>query len=748
MQPSTQSVLAIPLAWGAPTPATYDGRPAMKRTAALPYRDEHAEVFWNLYRAHKGDLKKNGVTVRRDDKSGNWSAIVFDVQPETEEEKHAKEIARELSRATDAAVAIPAPDGCEYLGYQKAGVAFAASRPATLIGDEMGLGKTIQLIGLMNATGVRSALIICPASLKLNWSRELRKWLVDQTLTIGIAASGKPLPATDVVIVNYDILHAFEDELRARTWDVIGFDEAHYLKGGKKVRRAAFALGAPERDVPKTITEIHPITGAKVKRKIKVKMPAVAPIPALRRVMLTGTPIANRPVELWPLISYLDPQTWDPAKGFFRFAMRYTNAHNNGYGWDFSGAAHLDELQEKLRSTIMVRRLKKDVLTELPAKMRQIITIPADGAIKELRAEQRAAAESEKAILAARVAAELAKAAEDDTAYDVAVERLKMLTKTAFEEMSRLRHATALAKVPYTVEHLLNIEGEKVVTFVHHKDCGAALREALEAAGRKVVMLTGDMPMDARQASVDAFQNDPTVTDFVGTIMAAGVGLTLTASSHVVFHELDWVPGNVSQAEDRCHRIGQRDSVLVQHIVLDGSVDAKLANALVAKQAVIDQALDVVHDPKQEAQDAEVLAQPIDWERATEAARQRVQEARERQEQRERVAQARDPEAGTERPATWRLTRAEIKVEAETLSYEVIAAVHEACRNLSRLDPDRAKAKNEVGWNAPDGGLGHALAQMPELTARQATLGKALLRKYRNTQLTSEQAATIFGRGA
>lgn len=580
-----------------------------------------------------------------------------------------------------------------------------------LLGDEMGLGKTPQSLGIINAVpAIQRALIVCPASLKINWLREAKRWLV-RPMTIAIAESGKPFPEAQMVICNYDILDRFKEELRAREWDYACFDEAHYLKN-PKAKRTKQVMGS--------------------------KKDGLSPIPAKRRILLTGTPIANRPVELWPLISYLDPSNWS---NFFRFAKRYTNARHNGFGWDFTGASNLDELQDRLRSSVMVRRLKKEVLAELPAKVRQVIALPANGASRAIEAERRAAAAHEAAVEAARVAVELAKA-EGGDAYEAAVRRLRTATQVAFTEMARARHDVALAKVPYVLEHILNSE-EKTVLFAHHKDVVAALKAGLEDEGRKVVCVTGDMTMADRQASVDAFQNDPSVDVFIGTIAAAGVGLTLTASNHVVFAELDWVPGNVSQAEDRCHRIGQRNSVLVQHIVLDGSVDARLAQTIVAKQAIIDQALDVVHDPRQEAEDVATLAQPIDWAAATEQARKAVAEARERQAQRERIRAAREADMGVQRPATDALTRAELRVEAETLTDGQVAAVHAAVKTLSALDPDRALDKNEAGWNAIDGRIGHALAALPALTARQAVLGKHLVRKYRR-QLGATYEA-IFG---
>src|SRR3990167_6920453 len=169
--------------------------------------------------------------------------------------------------------------------------------------------------------------------------------------------------------------------------------------------------------------------------------------------------------------------------------------------------------------------------------------------------------------------------------------RSRAASQAAFTEISKLRHATALAKLPMVMIHLRDQldAGNKVVVFAHHHDVVAAIAAEFGAAA---VTLTGETGMAERQAAVDRFQSDDSCTLFIGSIHAAGVGITLTAAAHVIFAELDWVPGNLSQAEDRCHRIGQSGSVLVQHLVLDGSIDATMAQTITAKQDIIDRALD------------------------------------------------------------------------------------------------------------------------------------------------------------
>jgi SWI/SNF-related matrix-associated actin-dependent regulator 1 of chromatin subfamily A len=274
-------------------------------------------------------------------------------------------------------------------------------------------------------------------------------------------------------------------------------------------------------------------------------------------------PIVNRPIELWPILQAIDPG--GIGKNFMGFARRYCNAHQNGYGWDFTGASNLGELQMKLRTSCMVRRLKQDVLKELPAKRRQIVVIPPTGsALKAVQAEKDAFDKL-------------------NVPYEEAAEELTSRT-VAFEFISKVRHATAVAKIPYVISFLedaMEDNDNKIVLMIHHHDVAHKVAEAFPGSA----IVTGETNINKRDAEVVRFQNDPKCRLFIGSIQAAGVGITLTASSHVVFGELDWVPGNVSQAEDRCHRIGQTDSVLVQHLVFDDSIDARMAEIIVQKQA-------------------------------------------------------------------------------------------------------------------------------------------------------------------
>jgi len=270
--------------------------------------------------------------------------------------------------------------------------------------------------------------------------------------------------------------------------------------------------------------------------------------------------------------------------------------------------------------------------------------------------------------------------------------------------MAQVRHDTAVAKVPQVIEFVTQqvADDTKVVIFAHHHDVIDALVDAF--MGNGVAKLDGRDSATNKQEAIDRFQKDPDCRVFVGNIQAAGIGITLTAASHVIFAELDWVPGNVTQAEDRLHRIGQANSVLVQHLVLEGSIDANIAKTMVSKQAVIDRALD--------DKTAVVLAQ--------------------------------EPTSPLPPATTTTATKKAIHAEAKKLTQAQIEAVHAALKYLTSLDSDRAQVLNAAGFSKIDSDIGHSLAGTASLTARQAALGKRIVTKY-HRQLEPGLVAAVKG---
>lgn len=479
--------------------------------------------------------------------------------------------ALEASLAEDVAADYPKPEGLSYLPYQKAGIAYALPRKNTLFADEMGCGKTIEALGVINADPtIKSVLVFCPGTARINWLREAQKWLTRKFNFLVISETGEvPPPEATFVIAAYDKVTGKKGEivrqgLMAREWDVLICDESHLLKN-PKAQRTTSMLGSE---------------GTK-------KVPGVPGIveKAKRRLFLSGTPMLNRPVELWPMLHALAPETFP---NFFSFVKRYCAAFRSKWGWDFTGASNIEELQTRMRTSLMIRRMKKDVLKDLPPKTRQIIVLPPNGASEAVEAEAAAWKHHEEALKALHDDIELAKVAGDEEAYKKSVEALKEGMAVAFTQISEARHQVALAKVPYVIEHLeCALEStNKVICFAHHKDVIDQIARHFPEG--TVAVITGDTPMDQRQQAVDAFQKNPNVRLFIGSITAAGLAITLTASSTVIFAEIDWVPANVNQCEDRAHRIGAVNAVLVQHIVLDGSLDARIAETLVEKQEIAD----------------------------------------------------------------------------------------------------------------------------------------------------------------
>jgi len=481
------------------------------------------------------------------------------------------EALRETSRATTTDFHVPAGGGREFLPYQLAGIEQAIARPNILIADEMGLGKTAQAIGVINAVPeIRNVLIVATASLANNWAREIDKFSTREDLSVGFATT-KGMSGAPIKITTYDVFSRENNVrrlLREMAWDLLILDECHYLKN-KDASRTQHILGHR----------------------------GIQAIQATRTICLTGTPLLNRPIEIWTVAHALCPESFPE---YFRFAERYCDGHEGRYGYDAKGATNLDELNRLLTGTIMVRRRKADVLTNLPAKIRQIIELPArsqeekDALTNEKRTrEKQAQAKKVNAKIQAQIKALKAqKASTSSEDYAEQVRELEASTEEVhFNEIAIARHETALAKLPQTIEVISDIleqdDDKKLIVFAHHKDVVSGLAQGLERFG--TVQITGETPPATRMGIVDEFQADGGPRVFIGSIHACAEGLTLTRANHVVFVEIDWTPAKMTQAEDRAHRIGQASSVLVQHLLLEGSYDAEMAYIIAEKQLVIDE---------------------------------------------------------------------------------------------------------------------------------------------------------------
>lgn len=462
---------------------------------------------------------------------------------------------------------IPAPSGLAYLPFQKDGIEWLVLHKDALLADAMGLGKTIQAIGLINTLpSINRVLIICPASLKINWKNELMTWS-SRPFTIHVINPGSPWLPADIVICNYEQVAKHRAEIDKVAWNLLICDESHYLKNDKS-QRTQQIVGHWDDNPAKRIY----------------------PIKADRRLFMTGTPILNRPKELWTTVRALDRQGL--GVDWMKFHMRYCGAYEDHFGWQIDGASNLEELNYRLRNSIMLRRKKEDVLKELPPKRRQIIMLePVTVGVKQALKSELELAQAEIKINNMRAEVERLSVDQATETYKRAVQKLSVIETTTFGESAKLRHNTARAKMPMAMAHLMNVLDceDKIVVFAHHQDIIEQLAEGL--AEFNPVIINGPVTMKDRQAAVNAFQNDPKVRIIVGSIPVMGTGWTLTAASYVAFVELDWVPGNLNQAEDRLHRIGQKESILIQHLMLNGSFDGRMAKSVIRKQQIIERAI-------------------------------------------------------------------------------------------------------------------------------------------------------------
>jgi SWI/SNF-related matrix-associated actin-dependent regulator 1 of chromatin subfamily A len=478
------------------------------------------------------------------------------------------------SRAVDSSIVVPCPPGLAYEPYQRAGISYALQRKDTLIGDEPGLGKTIEALGFVNKLGesAKSVLVVGPANLAFNWRNEAKTWMVGEWHIFIPRTGSDEVPATNekiLVITSYEKVSGkkttpFMKSLQ-RTWDVAIFDEAHALKTPTSMRSQA-VLG--ERGL---LQRAH------------------------RSLFLTGTPIENFPKEIWPIAAALCPAKfgdWDA------FARRYCGLHQeergDGLVWVSTGGTHLGELQQRLRSSFMVRRLKADVLKELPPKRRQLVVLGDEEIDWSAHPEFRKWRECyERAWEAALARVEAAKTTAE---YKSAVRGLDVVTGVAFTECSDLRHKTALLKLPMCVKYLddlLSSTTDSVVVFAHHNDVLEKLHEHFRDDS---VLLYGGTPMKDREEVIRSFQAGEKRI-FLGSLKAAGVGITLHRACIAVFVEGDWVPATMTQAEDRLCRKGQTKMVHVIHLALNFTLDVNMSRKVIAKQTAIDKALD--HLPEQ-----------------------------------------------------------------------------------------------------------------------------------------------------
>lgn len=429
---------------------------------------------------------------------------------------------------------LPKPEGVSYLPFQSSGIAhmadqLKAGRHAVGCMDEQGLGKTVQAIGVANALGLKRLLVICPASLALNWAREIEKWHIHNP-GVEIVMNGKHTPRSGrTVITSYNLA----PQTRDCEADLIIIDEAHYIKN-HEAQRTQLVLGDAATQWPGLVNKAQ-------------------------TVFLSGTPLPNgKPNELWPILRRTAPDMLEQYKEYRAYIERFCRFQEDEYTGELviRGAKNKEELFIRLRgSGFMTRRLKKDVLKDLPPKHHKMVVFTPTRGTREVM-------EQEKGFSAQEI-----------------------LEHGMPGELEDTRKAMGLAKVAQCLQYIENLlQGgtEKLVVFCHHLEVGQVLEAGLKKYG--AVRIAGHTPVPQRQQHVDMFQNCPGTRVMIGNLQAAGVGFTLTKAHDVVFVEASWVPGENDQAADRCHRIGQLNGVLLHFLVVQGSLDAAILSSAARKK--------------------------------------------------------------------------------------------------------------------------------------------------------------------
>uniref|UniRef100_A0A8C6WY02 SWI/SNF-related matrix-associated actin-dependent regulator of chromatin subfamily A-like protein 1 n=1 Tax=Neogobius melanostomus TaxID=47308 RepID=A0A8C6WY02_9GOBI len=414
--------------------------------------------------------------------------------------------------------------------FQRVGVNFAVSKEGRLLlADDMGLGKTIQAMCI--AAYYKSewpVLVVAPSSVRFTWAEAFRRWLPSlEPDSINVVVKAKDNLRSGLVnIISYDLLSRIDKQHPGNSFKVLIMDESHFMKNMKTARcKAALPL----------------LKAAK------------------RVVLLSGTPAMSRPAELYTQILAVRPTLYPR---FHDFGVRYCDAKQMNWGWDYSGSSNLAELKLLLEECLMLRRLKSEVLSQLPAKQRKVVTITIDGISNRTKAALSAAAK------------ELAKGHRNKTEEK--------------EALLVFYNYTAEAKLEYITD-MLECGREKFLVFAHHKLILDHITAELSKKDVSFIRIDGATPSAERQLRCEKFQHSTKPYVAVLSITAANMGLTLHAADLVIFAELFWNPGVLIQAEDRVHRIGQTSNVNIHYLVAKGTADDHLWPLIQEKMNVLEQ---------------------------------------------------------------------------------------------------------------------------------------------------------------
>lgn len=612
------------------------------------------------------------------------------------------EAANERMKAIDTKLA---ERGQALFNYQRTGIPWLSARDRAILADDMGLGKTLQ--ALLSAPAAAPILVICPAVAKGVWVRETKKWRPDLApVTLKGRKSFRWPVHGEIVITNSAILPGEAQR-----------DSHGKVKAGAADLPAELVESCPE-GVVIIADEAHEFKNSKSQRSTKFRALAeLARQRGGRSWLLTATPLLNRPTELWALL------TAGGMTEIYGSWARFCDAFGGYRGrFGFEWGTTKPDAAETLKR-VQLRRLKKDVLTDLPPKRYQVVKLKLNKATKKACDEALAALDGFT----------------DATKLAAATER----DGVSFKQLSRARAALATAKTPHLLDlaELHEDANEPLVVFSAHI---APLRALAERDGW--ALITGETPAEKRTEIEDRFQKGK-LKGVAASIKAGGVAITLTHASNAIFVDRLFTPALNEQAEDRIHRVGTASAVLITDLVAAHALDERLQEILNKKTALINGSINKTTRQANETDDtdlesavsaalAALTSQADDPEGLDDASFQAALDAL-NAELATRAVETKWTEIVEQRASTRGIKLTEPKSDGEPRPrYQARNACEcwaaEGLIILAQLDPDRARAKNNLGFNKADGWLGHQLAGRVShgLTNLEWALAIGLLKKY------------------
>jgi SNF2 family DNA or RNA helicase len=407
-----------------------------------------------------------------------------------------------------------------------------------ILADDMGLGKTTSAVIASLETGAKKVLIVCPASLKINWDREIKNYTDRKVLIV----EGRKWGSTfDYYIINYDIIKNYHST-----------DNSEDSDDYKLLVNAGFELAI--------VDEAHYISNNTAQRT-RLLNDVLEKIP--RVWLLTGTPMTSRPINYFNLLKIVDsPLTLNWQSYVRRYCAGYQFRVGNRKVWNTSGASNLDELREQTKNLIL-RRMKTDIL-DLPEKMISPLFLELTSKMYDEELE------------------DFMRITNDN--------KEKETISVTLNRLMKIRQLISFEKIPYTCEIIDKCieQGKKVIVFTNFTMTLDMIHEKYK---KNSVILDGRMSKEKRQDSVDKFQTQDKIKVFISNIVAGGVGITLTAAEVVIMNDLSFVPAHHSQAEDRAYRYGQKNSVLVYYPIFENTIEKIIYNILQKKKGIIDQVM-------------------------------------------------------------------------------------------------------------------------------------------------------------